>query len=309
MNRFIIAAAIAVAAVSANAQTENPANTAMPDDQKIVAVINGETITAGKLDTMYNALPPQMRAQLEHAGGKMAFLDTYVQRRLLIQEAIKSGFDRKPDVQAAMESARDQALFDRYVRDVVAAPVVTDAEIRKYYDDHKSEFAVPESAKIRHIVISWNNKPKPDAFDIIKRVATEIRVGMPTASEPSPEQQKLLVARFAQAARRYSEDGVASIGGDLGWVAKGSLDKNFEEAAFHLQPMTMSGIVESQFGYHVILVEAKKPAGTQPLDEVKSDIRDFLLAQKSADVLGAVNRLTNELRVTSKLSFYPENVK
>jgi parvulin-like peptidyl-prolyl isomerase len=73
--------------------------------------------------------------------------------------------------------------------------------------------------------------------------------------------------------------------------------------------MTMSGIIESQFGYHLIYVEASKPAGTQPFADVKADIREFLLSQHSAEVVGSVKRLTNEVRAISKIAFYPENVK
>lgn len=311
MKQFFVAAVLVVTSVAAIAQTPAPStsNTTNTDDDKIVAVINGETITNAKLTAIYNSMTPQLRAQYEHSGGKMAFLDTYVQRRLVLQEAMKSGFDRRPEVQGAMEAARDSALFDRYVKDVIAAPVVTGAEVRKYFDEHKAEFAVPESAKIRHIVISWNNKPKQDALDIMKRVATEIRAGAPSPRDASPENLQVLLNRFTAAARRYSEDGVAAAGGDLGWVTKGSLDKNFEEAAFNMKPMTMSGIVESAFGYHLIFVEDRRPAGTEPFDEAKADIREFLINQHSADVLGAVKRLTNELRASSKISFYPENVK
>ena len=195
------------------------------------------------------------------------------------------------------------------MRDVVASPVVTEAEIRKYYDEHKTDFAMPEMAKVRHIVISWNNKPKPDAMELIKRAATEIRAGAPSLRDPSPEAKQILLSRFTAAARKYSEDGVAQSGGDLGWVARGSLDKNFEDAAFNMKPMTMSGIVESQFGYHLIFVEATKPAGTQPYEDVRNDLREFLITQHSADLVAAVTRLTNELRANSKVAFYPENIR
>ena len=307
MKRIIVAAVATLISVAGSAQTAAPA--APPEDQKIVAVINGETITRSKLDSLYNNMSPQMHAQYERSGGKMAFLDNYVAKRLLLQEAMKSGFDKRPEVQGAIEAAKESAIFDRYVKDVVAAPIVTEAEMRKYYDEHKADFAMPESAKVRHIVITWNNKSKQDAMDIIKRAATEIRAGAPSLRDPSPEAKQILLSRFMAAARKFSEDASASAGGDLGWVSRGTLDKNFEDAAFNMGPGTISGIVESQFGYHLIFVEATKAAGTQPFDDVKADLREFLISQHSADLMGAVTRLTNELRANSKLSFYPENIK
>ena len=306
MNRIIIATVAVLFATAAFAQ---PATPAASEDQKIVAVINGEVVTRPKLDALYNSMTAQMRAQYERSGGKMAFLDNYVAKRLLLQEAMKSGFDKRPEVQGAIEAAKESAIFDRYVKDVVAAPIVTEAGLRKYYDEHKSDFATTDTAKVRHIVITWNNKSKPEAMDLIKRAATEIRAGAPSLRDPSPEAKQILLSRFTAAARKYSEDGVAQSGGDLGWVAKGTLDKNFEDAAFNMAPMTISGIVESQFGYHLIFVEATKPAGTQPYEDVRADLREFLITQHSADLMGAVTRLTNELRANSTIAFYPENVK
>lgn len=306
MNRITVIALAMLVAIAAVAQ---PAAPARAEDQKIVAVINGDVITRTQLDALYNNMAPQMRAQYERAGGKMAFLDNYVAKRLLVQEAMKSGFDKRPEVQSAIEAAKESAIFDRYVKDVVAAPVITEAEMRKYYDEHKADFAVPESAKIRHIVVTWNNKTKPDAMDIIKRAATEIRAGAPSLRDPSPEAKQILLSRFMAAARKFSEDASAQSGGDLGWVSRGTLDKNFEDAAFNMSPGTISGIVESQFGYHLILVEGTRPAGTQRYEDIRGDLREFLIAQHSADLMGSVTRLTNELRARSKVAFFPENVK
>ena len=81
--------------------------------EKIVATVNGEVITKAKLDMLYANMNSQMRAQYDRAGGKMAFLDNYVAKRLLLQEAAKSGFDQRPEVQAAAEAAKESALFDR----------------------------------------------------------------------------------------------------------------------------------------------------------------------------------------------------
>src|SRR5260370_11697703 len=122
--------------------------------QKPVAVVNGETITAQKLDQLYARMGTQMRRQYEKAGGKPAFLENYIQKRLVIQQAIKAGFDKKADVQADIAAAKDATIFDRYVRDVVSAGVIKDADVRKYYDEHPDQFVIPERVHARHIVIT-----------------------------------------------------------------------------------------------------------------------------------------------------------
>ena len=274
--------------------------------QKIVATVNGEVITKGKLDALYSQMNAQMRAQYDRAGGKKAFLDNYIAKRLMVQEALKKGFDQKPDVKAAIEAARESAIFDRFVREVVALPLVSDSDVQKYYDANKAQFATPEQVKVRHIITMSQGKSKEEALRKIQQAMAEIRQA--AASGGGEETSRILLSRFAEAARKYSEDGSAQSGGDLGWQARGSLDPKFEEAAFNIRPGVMSGVIESSFGYHLIFVEEKKPAGSQPLEEVQTDIREFLLTQKAADVMGSVKRLTNELRVHSKVAVFPENI-
>jgi parvulin-like peptidyl-prolyl isomerase len=310
MKRMLVLA-IAALAMPLAAQQPKPA----PAPQKQVAIVNGEIITADRFEQMWNNMGAPMRDQYEKAGGRSAFLENYLRKRLVIQEAIKSGFDKRPDVRVDMEAGAESALFDRYVRDVIAAPIVTEADIKKYYDEHQGDFAVPEKVRVRHIVITEQQagplvKTKEQALERIKQIAAdllshniELRDAEPTAAT------RLRLIYFSDAARKYSEDGSASSGGDLGWHAKGELDPQFEEAAFGLPVGRMSGVVETKFGYHLIFVEDHRPSGTEPYADVRSTVREFLLGQKASDVMTAVNRLTNELRVTSKVTLFPENIK
>lgn len=305
---------LAIFALPLAAQQAQPAASAAASDP-IVATVNGETITASKLNSMYNRLAPAMKEQYNATGGKAGFLDNYVRKRLLIQEAVKAGFDKRPDVQADMDTAKESALFDRYVRDVVSSHIVTEADVKKYYDEHPDEFATPARVKVRHIVIIANGagprpKSKEQALETIKQIAAELQVKFRGVSAADPAAaQRIRLSYFSEAARKYSEDGAAPSGGDLGWVVKGQLDPQFEAAAFDLAPGVLSGIVETRFGYHVILVEDKESAGHEPYDRVKPVLREYLLAQHQAEVVAAVTRLTNELQASSKVATYPENIK
>jgi len=289
---------------------------ASPTSDPVVATLNGETITASKLNSMFSRLAPAMREQYTATGGgKVGFLDNYLRKRLLVQEALKAGFDKRPDVQADMESAKESALFDRYVRDVVSSNIVTEAEVKKYYEEHPDEFSTPERVKVRHIVVIGNGagphpKSKEQALETIKQVATQLHTklgGVHTADAVAAN--RIRGSYFAELARKYSEDGAAEAGGDLGWVVKGQLDPQFEAAAFKLEVGAPSGIVETRFGYHIILVEDKEPAGQESFERVKPVLREYLLTQHATDVMEAVTRLTNELRATSKVAIYPENIR
>jgi peptidyl-prolyl cis-trans isomerase C len=286
------------------------------DAQKVVAVVNGETITVQKLDQLYARMGTQMRQQYENAGGKTAFLDNYIKKRLLIQEALKAGFDKKPDVQADIEAAKEATIFDRYIRDVVSTSVLKDSEAREYYDKHPDEFDTPERLHVRHIVITAmqtgpNAKSKEQALERIKALASQLHESNAvtrTLKDPKAAEQ-LRINQFKQLARQYSEDASGESGGDLGWVMKGQLDPDFEAAAWNLKPGIPSGIVESKFGYHLILVDEKQPAGTEPFNEAKASIREFLMNQHAAEVMETVTRLTNELRRNSKVAIFPENIR
>jgi len=284
-------------------------------DAKPVAIINGEIITADRLDRMYANLGTEMRAKYDVAGGKAAFLENYLRKRLLVQEAIKSGFDKKPDTVMDMETARESALFDRYVRDVVSANVVTDAEVKKFYDENPGNFATPEKVHVRHIVITGGGtgphpKSDEDALARIKEISETLHKQLAgvTATDPAVA-ARIRLSYFAEDARKYSEDATAQGGGDLGWVVKGQLDPDFEGAAWKLEKGFPSGIVKTRFGYHLIMVEDRQPAGTESFESAKASIREFLMAQKAEDVMQNVTRLTNELRAQSKITLFPENIK
>jgi EpsD family peptidyl-prolyl cis-trans isomerase len=299
------------------AASPSAAAAAADDSKRAVAVVNGETITIEKLNRMYANLNTQMRTNYDQNGGKGAFLENYIRKRLLLQEAFKTGFDKKPDVVATVDSARESALFDRYVRDVVAAGIVTDKDIHDYYTQHPEDFATLEKVHVRHIVIAVTNAgpaPKTDAqaLEEISKIASDLRASDVASAMGKPDEatmSKLRIAHFADAAKKYSQDGSAESGGDLGWMSKGQLDPAFEAAAWGLKPGVVSGIVHTKFGYHLILVEGKEPAGIEPFDAVKNGVREYLMTQKATDVVNAVARLTNELKSNSRISVFPENIK
>lgn len=309
---LIIAAAAALPLAAQTAPAPAPAAAPQP---KIVASVNGEVITQEKLDQLYARLGTQMRSQYDKNGGKQAFLENYLRKRLLVQEAIKSGFDKRPDVVGDLEAAKESALFDRYVRDVISEAIVSDSELKKYYDAHPDEFQTPEMVKVSHIIVIPNGagpKPKTDsqAQELIQQAAAELRTqNVIPAGTDEATAARLVESHFAAVARKYSEDVSATSGGDLGWNARGVFDKDFEDAAFNLRPHMISGVIKSRFGYHLIYVSEKKPAGVEPFDEVKSTIREYLMAQHAADVVEAVARVTNDLRTHSNIRIYPENIR
>ncbi len=146
-------------------------------------------------------------------------------------------------------------------QDKIAANIQTpEAQLRAYYDAHKDQFRTPDRVRVRHILLQTvgksdaeKKKIKAQAEDLLK----QIKAG----------------ANFAELAKKYSEDpGTKDKGGEYGWMARGQTVKNFETAAFSMQPGQTSDIVTTEYGFHIIQVEEKQAAGLQPFEKVRDQI-------------------------------------
>ena len=306
-----IALFVVVAFVSLTSFAQQPAAAKEPE-AKPVMIINGDIVTAQTIDQLYSLMNAQTREQYDKNGGKKAFLDNYLRKRLVVQEAMKHGFDKRPYVQAEMDAAKEAALFQAYIREVVSQQVVSDTEVKKFYDENLTKYATPEEINARHIIIMTNGagphpKSKDDAINLIHQIAEELRESTAKITDPQLR-SRALVAKFAEEAKKYSEDGSAPDGGSLGWMARGALDSKFEEVAFALEPGTVSPVVETRYGFHLILVEGKRSASTRPFDEVRRDIREQLQSQHMTEIMSAVTKLSNELKGDSKIAAFPENL-
>lgn len=162
------------------------------------------------------------------------------------------------------------------------------AKVEDRYNQDSQKYNKPERVRARHILI----KVASDASDADKAKARE-RIDAAKARLDKGEE-------FAAVAKELSEDGSASQGGDLGAQPRGSWVKPFEDAAFSLQPGTVSDVVETQFGYHLIKTEAKLAASTQTVDEVAKDIAKQILSEERSGALAqaAAQQWQNKLAAT-----------
>lgn len=278
---------------------------AKPAEEIIVARVNGEVITASQLNYLWNALAPEARQNYELAGGgKIGFLDNYIDRRLILQEAIKEKFDQRQDVQYEVERTRERVIINMYVEKVVAADVFPEAELREFYQSNRREFARPERAKARHIVVTPVSMPvynsANDDANTEEAALKKIEMVKGLVSDPK--------ASFADIASKYSEDLSAKSGGDLGWVTRGKLSPTLEEALFKLQPGETSGVIKTEFGFHVVRCEGREPAGFLSFEEARTQIVDRLMRERQTDVIAAGTALTKDLRRSSTITVYRENL-
>ena len=208
----------------------------------------------------------------------------------------------------------------------------TDEEIRKFYDQNKSKFMVPEKRVIRYALsdlakIRQNTVVSDDDLKVVyqqniqqyqvpNRVHAEhillTTVGKTDAevaevknkAEDILAQAKKKGANFEDLAKKYSEDpGSKTKGGDLGWLVQGQTVPEFEKAAFSLPKGETSDLIKTQYGFHIIKVLDKETAHTKPFDEVKETLRTPLLLQKAdAQEESIADKMSSEIRQSNKVT-------
>jgi parvulin-like peptidyl-prolyl isomerase len=205
---------------------------------------------------------PQFKAQASGPQGENLKRE-FGQIKVLADRARKEGFDGGEAIKLRVLLERSQVLARAYVADLQkdSDKLVTDADVDEYYKAHQSEF---EEVKARHILISTS--PPEDEGDTDKpgdKVSDKKPKAL-TKEEAQKKAQSVLDRvhkgeDFAKLAEQYSDDPGSKVkGGDLGYFTKGQMVPAFDEAAFTLKTGEISGLIETQFGFHIIKVEDRR---------------------------------------------------
>ncbi len=143
---------------------------------------------------------------------------------------------------------------------------VTPTEIERAYNDNIEQYSSPEQVRVSHILFKTQGKNELTVRATAESVLKQARGG----------------ADFAELARKYSEDdATAKVGGDMDYIGRGRTVPEFEQAAFSAQPGTITDLVKTQFGLHIIKVVDKKVATTRPLSDVRQQISEQLIADRA----------------------------
>ena len=222
------------------------------------------------------------------AGVANAALDALFQRRTIAYQR----FDAKAyaakatpsdaDIEAyhkaheAEFTAPEQATVDYVVLDLEALKkgiTLSDKDLHDYYDQNKARYTVAEERRARHILIAVDK----DAAADVKGKAKARAESLLAEARKSP-------ASFAELAKKNSADtGSAAQGGDLDWSARGGMvSKALEDAVFALKPGEVGPLVESEFGYHVVKLEAVRGGETKSFDAVRAAIVDEVSRQQAS---------------------------
>lgn len=174
---------------------------------------------------------------------------------------------------------------------------VSDAEAKKFYKENLNKFKFPDKVRASHILISANpeeikekiksnpaNKKLTDK-EVQAKVDKELAIKLEKANKILAEVKKD-PSSFAKVAKENSDDTTsAKQGGDLGFFAQQEMVEPFAKAAFAMKPNTISAVVKTPYGYHIILVTDRMKAGQEPFEKVKGEVVTYLENQSQVKVL------------------------
>jgi peptidyl-prolyl cis-trans isomerase D len=166
---------------------------------------------------------------------------------------------------------------------------VTDDDEKIYYQSHIDQYKLEDRAHVAHILFKTVGMTDAEAAEVKKKAEDVLNKTKHSGN-------------FADLAKQYSEDTTKDKGGDLGWIVRGQTVPEFEAAAFSLPKGSISDLVKTQYGFHIIQVIDRESARTQTLDEVKANIVNQL-QQEKAEQLGETvsSQIADEIRRTGRV--------
>ena len=229
------------------------------DNENILVRIKGRKITLEEFQVRIGEIPSYYQGFLATHEGKIELLNGMITEAVLIQKAKEEGLDKREDIRRKLKNVEDRILLETMVQELQKDRIaVSDEEVKEHFERNEEKFANPEQVRVSHILV----KRKSEA----KNVLNELREG----------------ANFEKLARKYSIDSItASRGGDLGYISRGEMIPAFEEVAFALENKNdISGIIETQFGYHLIKLTGKKQLRKKTEEEINYEIRTTIQNEK-----------------------------
>jgi peptidyl-prolyl cis-trans isomerase C len=263
---LLIAAAVVALSPAALAQ---PKQTAKAADDPVVARVNGQPIHRSTVLDFYSQLPPQM-AQIPLEQIAPGIINELAARKLLSDAAEKAKLGENADVKKQLQSAREQVLQQAYL-DRKVKEELTDAKLKARYDDLIKQQPPQEEVHARHILVA----SEADA----KAALEEVKKG----------------ADFTEVSKKRSTGPTAATGGDLGFFTQDKMVPPFAEAAFKLQPGQVTETpVQTQFGWHIIKVEARRKSEPPKFEDVRGQVQEMMSGE-------VVEKIVADLRKGAKI--------
>lgn len=279
---IVIALALTASAVFAQdkaapaAPAPPPAAVKAADSDPVVITAGTITVRKSEFEAALKTLPAEYQSFAQGAGRKQ-FADDYLRMRLLASEGTKAGLQNDPEVVTQLNLMRENLVASAELKKIDSGISISDADVQKAYKDGAKDY---EQVKARHILIAPKGSPAA------QKGKKELTDDEAKAKAEDLRKQIVAGASFDELAKKESDDvGSGARGGDLGSFSHGQMVPEFEEAAFKAKVGDVTPVVKTQFGYHIIKVEAHDSA---PLEQVRPTIEKNLKQTKLHAALDAM---------------------
>ncbi|GAB4180696.1 MAG: peptidylprolyl isomerase [Rhodocyclaceae bacterium] len=268
MNRLSPLAVLLCAALLGPAVLAQDAKAPAKAPAKPVATVNGVAIPKVRADVLIAG--QHARGAPDNADTQTRVREELIRREVISQEAKKKGLDKKPEVAAQMEMARQVALIQAYIQDYIRAHPISNEALKKEYDHVVARLGNKEY-KARHILV--------EKEDEARAIIAKLKAG----------------GKFEELAKQSKDPGSKEHGGELGWSSPANYVKPFSDAMVKLaKGQYTTEPVKSDFGYHVIQLDDLRERKLPSFEEAKTE-----LAQNAQRQL--IERHLNELRTKAKV--------
>ena len=244
---------------------------------KVLANVGGYPITEDDVNEFLLRLG-QRGQGYNNPEGRKVILDQLVGNKLLLLDAKRNLLEAEPAFKAELAKLKDNLLTNYAGEKVISGVAVTDAEAKKYYDENKDKFVSEESVSASHILVDTEEK----ALELLVKIK---------AGDIS----------FEDAAKENSSCPSGQNGGSLGEFGRGQMVPEFDKAVFEMEVGTVSEApVKTQFGYHLIRLDAKKAAEPMAYEQIAEEIKNGLLGEKRQK---AYESKINQLKILYPVDF------
>ena len=244
---------------------------------KVLANVGGFPITEDDVNEFLLRLG-QRGQSYNNPEGRKVILDQLVGNKLLLLDAKRNLLEAEPAFKAELAKLKDNLLTNYAGDKVLSAVTVTDAEAREYYNNNTDKFVSEESVNASHILVDSEEK----ALDILAKIK---------AGEIS----------FEDAAKENSSCPSGKSGGNLGDFGRGQMVPEFDKAVFEMEVGAISDApVQTQFGYHLIKLNAKNAAAPMAYEQIAEEIKNGLLGEKRQK---AYESKINQLKILYPVDF------
>ncbi|MBI2895414.1 MAG: peptidyl-prolyl cis-trans isomerase [Deltaproteobacteria bacterium] len=264
------------------------------DARKVLAKIDGTTITLGEFSDRINQQSPYLRSRYNSPERRREFLDNLIRFELLAQEAERRGYGNDAEVQRTLKQVMIQRLMKQDFEDRTKVEDVSETDMRKYYDEHRDEYHKPE--QVRASVILVKDRAKADRLlrDILAKSGD---------------------ARFfRQTAQESSEDAETKTrGGDLRYFSRPNERRDDEppvaaevaSSAFGLKNVgdVHSELVKSGAGWNIVKLTGKRKALDRTFDEVRRTIQNRLWRERRQT---EIERFVDDLRKQANVRIHED---